>query len=112
MTNIENINFLDLVQEFNEIDKKEREKNIDIKYGYNDLTIEEDKQLALLNFIFKKVNILEKKYLYDTKIKNIDHIKSEYLRQNHICDGGTCTHGIYSKIGTIVNCDTGCTYLG
>lgn len=85
-------NLLEFIKEFIKNDKLGKDGKRGMKYGFNKLSSKEDMLLQFSNNLLKKVDIIPK--------------------DCHVCNGGTCTHGICSALGKIVKCDTGCTYLG
>ena len=105
MKNLKKINYLNFLKEFNKdyIEDFQQENN---------LTREERKQLYFCEALLKKLELIQPEYKFGKTNLPIHAIKEEYLHIPHICNGGTCGATQCSKIGLIVNCDTGCTYPG
>lgn len=103
--NLKKYNYLKLVQDFNNQHVKDTESE-------NNLTEEESKQIDLLEYTLIKLKLLPKEYIGGKTNIPVKDIKENKLKQPYICKGGSCGHGICSKIGEITMCDSGCTYLG
>lgn len=107
MKHLKKYNFLDFIKRFNLNYKESASQE-------NNLNTEERKQLKFCQALLRDLHILVPEYKWDEIQPNIPtrEIKEEYLKTPHICDGGTCGHGICPNIGKLTKCDTGCTYSG
>ncbi len=99
MSQFKHIDFKVLAEEF----EAEWQNKI-IKDYEHSMSDKAFKTLYHTNWLFKKLGLLTR--------KDLTFDQGHESKTAHLCLGGTCTHGHCHHIGRVVNCDTGCTYLG